>query len=78
MYFSSSITYYVMSLASSKHMFFIMLYSLHIEIVIKITWHITPVSVFTCTILVASKVLEKHWKFGWSYFVLFLQKICYD
>lgn len=63
-----------MSLASSKHVFFIMLYSLHIEIVIKITCHITPVSAFTCTILVANKVLEKHWKFGWSYFYCFCKR----
>lgn len=49
-----------MSLASSQHVFFIMLYSLHIEIVIKITCRIPPVSVFTCTVLVANKVLEKH------------------
>ena len=45
----------MLSLAPSKHVFFIILYSIHIEIVIKITRHSFPISLFTCTVLIANK-----------------------
>lgn len=45
----------VISLAPSKHVFLIMFYSIHIEIIIKMT-SVSLFSLFTCTILVANKV----------------------
>ena len=72
-----------MSLAPSKHVFFIMFYSIHIEIVIEITWHSFSV-LFICTILGANKIFncehkEAYWKLGESYpLILFLQIISYD